>query len=555
MTVAETTLSWNTQRRSWATPAAIFATFALAAIPFFLVAMPPVMDFPNHLTRIWLLSGGADHRPLSAIYEVRWWQTSTNILVDLISTALARIMPLESVGRLLLLTMFLGPPLAAAFLNRALYGRFHVWQLAGVAIIWSTTSVTGLISYQIGLAAALVMTMLVQPMLAHPTPKRFVLIGLAASLLLVIHPFGALFFLILTTGLAIGERIPWPLPRAWLMQRSQRIALLAAVCVVPVICLFLFSPHPPGAAGTHKEFMHWEPLKDVLSPKNIAIAWFSPFLAYKAALDLIVALPIIGIVVYAAHRKHLRLHAGLMVLAAGLLFISPFLPMNIGDGGAFTIRFPEMAALIALAALRPDFHRRSQMTMAAILVAVALFRIASISWIWLDRAQDVEDLKMTAAKLPPGASVLVLQKKWKETSDLPLGRLVAGFPGGRCASERHFASLAVMWQHVFIPTLFTVPGQQPLGVKPPWKAKSVYSSGIPFSDDMSTKTSQKFDPYLHNWNRKFDYVLLLDADFGAPKLPGAHVVAGRGFAKLYQVDKNWLIGASERGRTSASAVR
>jgi hypothetical protein len=92
-----------------------------------------------------------------------------------------------------------------------------------------------------------------------------------------------------------------------------------------------------------------------------------------------------------------------------------------------------------------------------------------------------------------------------------------------------------MWRHVFIPTLFTVPGQQPLGVKQAWKAKSVYSSGIPFLDDMDTPVAHIFDPYLIHWRSKFDYVLLLNADFGKAELDGTKLIASHGFAKLYRI--------------------
>jgi hypothetical protein len=161
-------------------------------------------------------------------------------------------------------------------------------------------------------------------------------------------------------------------------------------------------------------------------------------------------------------------------------------------------------------------------------------RVASIGWIWHERAKDVEDLYAVAENLPPGAAVLVLEEKWGD--DVPLGRLVAGFPGAACASERHLASLAVMWRHVFIPTMFTVPGQQPLGVKPKWKSRAVYSSSIPFLEDMDVDTVQKFDPYLVDWHSKFDYVLILDADYAWSVLNGTSLIADRGFARLYQVD-------------------
>ncbi len=542
ISVAEKTVITRTR----VTPVLLFVAFAIATVPFFLTPLPPVMDFPNHLTRIWLLAGGANQPPLSSFYEIRWWQASTNIVIDAIGVALTYVMSVMAVGKVLLLAMFLGPPLAAIRLNCTLFGRLSAWHLAAVALIWSATAVTGLISFQVGLAAALLAASLVHPLLDRLTPARLGWIGITAGILLIIHPFGALFFLVLISCLTLGERLSTS-PQ-WLKERAWRIALLTGVCAVPVILLYLLSPHPPGSSSFHKEFMHWQPAAETLAPKNIILTWLSPLLSYRAALDLALALPVLGVVAWSGWQRRLRFHAGFLVVAGLMLLVSPFLPMNIGDGGAITIRFPIMAALMAFAGVRPDFSYRHRTVLAAVLLGTALLRIASIGTIWVDRAKDLEDLQMATTNLPAGSSVLILQKRWSETEPTPTGRLLAGFPGGRCAAERHFGSLLVMWRHVFIPTLFTVPGQQPLGVKAAWKAKSVPSSGIPFLDDMDTPVAHSFDPYLVNWRSKFDYVLLLNADFGKPVLDGTKLIASHGFAKLYKVDHQTALVLPGTGR-------
>jgi len=524
----------TTEHRSFRVAALVLCAYALATIPFFLAAFPPVMDFPNHLTRIWLLAGGAQIAPLSSIYEVRWWQASTNVGVDFVSTALAHALPLAAVAKILLLASFLAPPLGAVFLNRALFGRFDIWHLAGIALIWSTTAVTGLLSYQIGLAAALFCAVATRRIIAQLTPIGLLIIGALAAILITIHPFATLFFLLLATALILGERIPFPIPRAWLSDRLRRIAMVAAACLVPVAVLLVLSPHPPGDNGIHSHFVYWQRLKDILAPKDIPLLLMSPFLSYKVVLDLAAALPVFGVVIWAAFTRRLRVHAGLLAAAALLLLVTPALPMNLGDGGALPIRFPIMAALMALAGLRPAFPTpRSQATLAAVLISATALRVASIGWIWRERAKDAEDLYTVTEKLPPGAAVLVLQQKWGDK--VPLGRLVAGFPGATCASERHFASLAVMWRHVFVPTMFTVPGQQPLGVKPDWRSRAVYASGVPFVEDIGLPSVQKSEPYVIDWRDKFDYVLVLDADYARSNLNGTRLVADHGFARLFQV--------------------
>lgn len=511
----------------------LIAIWLIAALPFLIVSLPPVMDVPNHLTRIWLLAGGIDHAPLSTMYEARWSQASTNIFVDLLGVGLARVMSIAAVGKLLLLAMFFGPPLAALRLHKKLFGHTGWWALAGIALVWSTTAVTGLISYQIGLAVALLLASALHPL--GTSPRNLVLVVAATATTLIIHPFGALFFLLLLVGLEMGPKVP---PRAEWMALARRIGMITLASLIPVVLLVLFAPHPPSAHGTHQEFMHWLEWKTMFAPDTIALVLFSPIVAYKASLDMALVLPLLAVIAWAAYRRRLQVHAGLLLVAAALEIVSPLLPMNIGDGGALVIRFPEMAALMALAAIRPTFSSRAKAAVfAGVLAFTALARIATMGWIWQSRDADLAQLQAVSRALPAGASVLLLQQHWSETGSTPLGKLIAGFPSGRCSSERHYASLLVMWRQVFIPSLFTVPGQQPLAVKPAYQDKAVYSTGIPFIGDMNTASRRQLDPYLDHWQQKYDYVLLLNADLGHTPLPGTRIIANQGFARLYKVQR------------------
>lgn len=59
--------------------AALFVAVLLSVAPAMLVRIPPVLDYPNHYVRLWLLTGGVDHPPLSRIYAVDWSRASANM--------------------------------------------------------------------------------------------------------------------------------------------------------------------------------------------------------------------------------------------------------------------------------------------------------------------------------------------------------------------------------------------------------------------------------------------------------------------------------------------
>jgi len=50
--------------------AALTAALAILLLPILAVAVPPLVDYPNHLVRMWLIAGGAQEPPLDGIYGV-----------------------------------------------------------------------------------------------------------------------------------------------------------------------------------------------------------------------------------------------------------------------------------------------------------------------------------------------------------------------------------------------------------------------------------------------------------------------------------------------------
>ena len=522
--------------RAWRTALAVTVACVLAVVPFFTVFLPPVLDFPNHLARIWLIGGGAAVPPLSHIYEVRWWQASTNVAVDFVGALFARVLPLAALIKVLLLPMFLGPPLGAILLNRALFRGFAAWQLAAFAFIWGATAVEGFISFQIGLASALFAALAMRPLLESGAWKRLTILLALSAALLLIHPFAVLFLLLLVTAFEIGARVPWPMERHWLLQRLGRIVPAAAVCFAPLVALYVLSPYPPGAYGPEAKLATWYPISQMLQPRHLAEIYLSPVAAYRLSIDVPLNLPLAAVTLWAFAARKIRVHAGFLIVAASLMVLALAVPKDLGDGGSLPVRLVVAGALMVFAGMRPEFDTAcSKAVFATLLVAAAVARVGWTTSVWIRRARDVDELWNATRPLPAGASVLVLEDRVVDGSKVPVGRLMSGCPEGVCPVARHLGSMVVIWNHVFIPTLFTVPGQHALGVKPPWTQKSVYSSHVPFLDEVGKPSAS--DPYLDHWRRDFDYVLVLDADLGQRfGQKWVRLVKDSGFARLYRIE-------------------
>ena len=86
-------------------------------------------------------------------------------------------------------------------------------------------------------------------------------------------------------------------------------------------------------------------------------------------------------------------------------------------------------------------------------------------------------------------------------------------------------------------------------VRPPWDRLAVHEPFLPSIHDLAVddlETRIAGDPqlygyrYLKDWQRRFDYVLVLNADrpdeLGpAPRLPELELVVDEGFAQLWRV--------------------
>jgi hypothetical protein len=181
---------------------------------------------------------------------------------------------------------------------------------------------------------------------------------------------------------------------------------------------------------------------------------------------------------------------------------------------------------------------RARVKLAYALGLVVAGRAVWMASVWMSRQSDVADLAAALESVAPGASVITLQQEPRDWRQAPTGRFMIGSPNGMRATRRHMAGFVVVTRQAFVPTLFAVPGQHPLGLAPGWRLPAVTASAIPYPRQLGEISSS--DPYLEDW-RGFDYVLVLNADlssastFSPQVLAGLESIADRGFAHLYRV--------------------
>ncbi len=521
------------------------AMVAVLVIPLLLAATPPLMDYPNHLARIWLIGGGAGVAPVSAMVQVKW-DTLTNIGIDLAAWGLTQLLTYDAVGRLFVCAAILLGPLGGMVLWRALHGRAHWWQWSFGLLAWGMGLFLGFLNFEIGLGLAL-LAAAADPALAR-RGRLALLAGrvVLAGGLLLMHAFALVFYAALLGALAIGPDsrflLHWPT-----LRRIARAILLAAVpLAVPVLLLVLLAPSLPGQqTGTNLQTAAFDVRQGLISalhhPASKLEGAFLGIRSYAKWIDGLTLLALSLPVLLSLWLRRLSAHAGMLIAVALLLLCYLCTPTRLAGTYWIDARFAWMLPFALAAALRPDLPPRLARLAAAALFAVFVLRTSLVAYVWHQRQADLADLSTALALVPEGAAVLPLVHQTQSGQGV-LGRdtTVGGF-----ASYGHLAALAVPLRHAFVPTLFAARGKQPLQVKPPFDQIADPEGGTVASADALDDPGVYAEslpeaPYLAAWRTRFDYALVLNADvadqhgaFTAPA--GLEPLKTTGFAQLYRI--------------------
>ena len=517
---------------------AVLAFLVAVAVLVTAFKFPPLLDYPNHYARLWLLSGGIAQAPFPEIYTLGWNSAFTNVGIDLMARWLGPVLGVSLLARLLLFLAIVLPPLGAIALHQRLFGGAYHWQIAMLSLAWCATMIGGFINFQIGLGMALLFAAADWRMQQKNRRLGLFFFRLVAALLLtVMHLFSVGFYLALVFGLEFSADFSSAL-RQW-RSLALRLVLAVVTCAIPPLLLYLQAPVLPrgSEAGLDASWNN--------SPALVVMNLLSAIWTYVALVDLVFLIPILLVCYHAVRTRHLRLHAGLSITALGLLVIACVCPRHMMGTGWVSWRFPIMAALAAMVMIcpLPNLRRRQALLLAAVLVIAVFGRTAWIGYVWWQGAADAADVEAVLADVPPGSAILPLQHR---NDANPLAHIQRHFAWGQ-DTFRHLPTLGVPDAHAFVPTLFAARGKQPLTVLPPWSGIAVAEGNLLSTGLLLCPTWLRQDtantPYLDRWRERFDMVLVVNADVpdqyvGDAMPSGLTLVSQRPFARLYRIDKS-----------------
>jgi hypothetical protein len=265
---------------------------------------------------------------------------------------------------------------------------------------------------------------------------------------------------------------------------ARRIGVAAPQFVLPAILLLSGPQDAAGAAVSYAEI--WRKA-DLL---------FSVFDNYNRAFDVVCFALFLGLFGWLVWTRRLGL-APRLAWAGGFVFAAYILlPSQVYGGSGAAQRLPTAFFLLLVAASAPRFpSRRVAAATGIVAVSLMVVRFGLIERVWheADRvyAADLAGIDL----LPRGKRLAVAH---------PEGLFhVTPIP------EVHFALMAVARRDAFVPTLFAIPGQQPVALKPGFAALTEGAQPeILWAVLTSDSATDRLRPTIPL--SKFDFVALTD---------------------------------------------
>ena len=407
--------------------------FALSCVPLLLTELPPLLDYPNHLARMYLLP----HLPDAALarYYIVAWAPIPDLGMDAVVPFLAQAMPLEWAGKLFIALTFLLLAGGTAAIHRALFGRWSLWSLLAFLLLYTRLLLWGFMSYLFGCGLALTAF---AAWIALRRRHWLIRLALGAVFALAIYFAHLLAFGIYAVMIAAYE-----LGQVRLQRRRPGAALrdlvIGGAPFLPALALM-------AQNSSTGRIIYANPLRklDLL---------FSVFDNYSRPFDVVCFVLIALAIALAYWRRWVRLAPAIVAPMLGLVAVYLAMPTQLFTAAGVDRRIPMMMFLVLIggstwqarfARLEPRF-----MTGAALLFAL---RLAVIAVVWSQAGRLYAQLIPGLDALPRGSCVAVAFGK----DSIQVAR----------APLTHFTALAVMRRDALVPTIFHYPLQQPIMLQP-----------------------------------------------------------------------------------------
>ena len=409
----------------------VLLTFA--SLPVLWTEIPPLLDYPNHLARLYLLSDGRAAEQLRQYYAIDW-QVVPNLAMDLLVPPLARLMPLSAAMKLFIILSFALIASGTALVHRACRDRWSIWPLFVFLFLYNQIFLLGFLNYLFGLGLALIAFSLWIALASRAGALRLVIASGFALAIFFAHLMACALYGVMIMSYELGavlQERPWRLARLPLRLAHSAIAFL------PPLALLIAKAQEPLADHLQiprfDEKLYWiGAVFDVYAPTFTAVS--------LAILGLATCLGV------AARRLAIPIPLAIPLVVISLAFIAAPHAV-IGASGGVAQRLPVLIFFLLPAAVSAGAGLRRRMVQVAAMTGLSLFVIHMVLVAAQWQRADTGFARRIAVldRVPDGGRLAVAHPENVSSLQLPL---------------THFPMLAMPRRNAFVPLLFTTPGQQ-----------------------------------------------------------------------------------------------
>ena len=419
--------------RGWYGKIGVLLALALAA-PIWIVTYPPLVDYPNHLARGYILYHLDDVPSFAEHFESSYLATPS-LAMDGFLLALQPVCDVRIAGKLFLtLTLWLWLS-GWHVLGRAIHGR-PTWLAAGRALTaYHSMFLYGFTSFAFGLGLFLwVLAAWIYWRAAWSWPRLLLMAVLALGCY-----FAHLAAFVFLAGTVIAVT-------GWECLPQKGITRSSLLGVVPILTPVVFMLRGGSGGGTE-----WGTLQDKI------VGALCLFRGYDRRIDAAyIAAVLLFVVLFFVWSR--RLHANGGVLLAGLGCIAMFLifPRELFGGSPADARFLPPASALVILSLDCAWPRKKALALLGMFLCLVIFRHAMIASYWRTFDADLREQTALFEHFPPAAKVYPIVKIDEHGDEQKLG--VASF---------HAIEYAVLERQVYVPNLLAVVGQHAIRYKTP----------------------------------------------------------------------------------------
>jgi hypothetical protein len=423
-------------RESKAYSVALLLVLLIILAPIWLVDYPGMVDYPNHLTRCYIVA----HYHDNPIWQQRFivvHDPIPNLAIDLIVTPLIYLLPLLVCGKIFLSLAAALYVIGCSEVGRAITGKPNWLALVCALTFYNSALLYGFVNYVFGLGIFLCAFAFWLRIRNAMTPLRFFLCCLFSIAAFLAHLSS---FAILGVACCTIALLDFIRSRS-VAELLKKTVWLACPLLLMACWLAASALHMGGSPKSQKQIgvIEWETFGGKLT--NL----LAPVRSYNIAVDLVViALLLVSALIL---RKGCKIHS---VAIVGLILFGLFLvtPSSVYAVYSADARYVVPGFLLLTLSIEPCQGRRLKIAMVVALVAMTL-HIVSIAADWRTIDRRSRQVLAMGEVLPAGARVYVFEPS-------------SNFSAKRDRGFKHTIQYWALSHNADISTFFTVSGAQPL---------------------------------------------------------------------------------------------